>query len=118
MRLWRSLIRRGGNKYHGNAMRNMNPSPLAFSTFETSKKPFDKILISNRGEIACRVIRTAKKLGIQTVALYSDMDGPGSLHAQMADEAVKVRCALCTASFYHYFITFTFLYAYIDMFLF
>eukprot|EP00979_Chaetoceros_neogracilis_P000241 scaffold71_cov265-Chaetoceros_neogracile.AAC.42 len=54
------------------------------------KRPFDKILIANRGEIACRVIRTAKKLGIKTVALYSVADGPDAIHASMANEAYLV----------------------------
>jgi 3-methylcrotonyl-CoA carboxylase alpha subunit len=49
-------------------------------------KMFKKILIANRGEIACRVIKTAKKLGIQTVAIYSDVD-ENALFVQMADEA-------------------------------
>jgi 3-methylcrotonyl-CoA carboxylase alpha subunit len=50
---------------------------------------FGKILIANRGEIACRVIRTAKKMGISTVAVYSDADA-NALHVQMADEAVHI----------------------------
>ena len=50
---------------------------------------FKKILIANRGEIACRVIKTAKKLGIATVAVYSDADR-GALHVAMADEAVHI----------------------------
>ncbi len=50
---------------------------------------FDKILIANRGEIACRVMKTAKKMGIKTVAIYSDAD-KNALHVKMADEAVHI----------------------------
>ena len=48
-----------------------------------------KILIANRGEIACRVMRTAKQLGIQTVAVYSQADA-GAPHVAMADQAVLI----------------------------
>lgn len=50
---------------------------------------FKKILIANRGEIACRVIKTARKMGIDTVAVYSDADR-NALHVQMATEAVHI----------------------------
>ena len=50
---------------------------------------FEKILIANRGEIACRVIKTAKAMGIKTVAIYSDAD-KNALHVKMADEAVHI----------------------------
>ncbi len=50
---------------------------------------FKKILIANRGEIACRVIKTARKMGIKTVAIYSEAD-KNALHVKMADEAVHI----------------------------
>ena len=50
---------------------------------------FTKILIANRGEIACRVIKTARKMGIATVAVYSDADRD-AVHVEMADEAVHI----------------------------
>src|SRR5690606_30574619 len=59
---------------------------------------FKKILIANRGEIACRVIKTAKKLGIPTVAVYSDADRE-ALHVKMADEAVHIGPAPSSQSY-------------------
>ena len=50
---------------------------------------FDKILVANRGEIACRVIRTAQRMGIRTVAVFSDAD-EGARHVAMADEAYRI----------------------------
>lgn len=50
---------------------------------------FDSVLIANRGEIACRVVRTAKALGIRTIAVYSDADA-GAAHVEMADQAVWI----------------------------
>ena len=50
---------------------------------------FEKILIANRGEIACRIIKTAKRMGIQTVTVFSDADR-NSLHAAQADQAFHI----------------------------
>ena len=52
-------------------------------------KPFSKILIANRGEIAVRIIRACKEMGIRTVAVYSEADAK-AMHARMADETVLI----------------------------
>ncbi|MEM6372246.1 MAG: acetyl/propionyl/methylcrotonyl-CoA carboxylase subunit alpha [Pseudomonadota bacterium] len=59
---------------------------------------FKKLLIANRGEIACRVIKSARKMGITTVAIYSDADAQ-ALHVQMADEAVHIGPAPANQSY-------------------
>jgi len=66
----------------------------------TSKR-FNKILIANRGEIACRVIRTARAMGIRTVAVYSDADRD-AMHVAMADEAVHIGAAPSRESYLVY----------------
>lgn len=59
---------------------------------------FSKILIANRGEIACRVIKTARRMGIKTVAVYSDADRD-AVHVEMADEAVHIGPAAAAESY-------------------
>ena len=59
---------------------------------------FTKILIANRGEIACRVMRTCQRMGIATVAVYSDADD-GAVHMRMADEAVHIGPAAAAESY-------------------
>ena len=59
---------------------------------------YKKILIANRGEIACRIIRSAKDLGIATVAIYSEAD-KGALHVEIADEAFYIGDSAATKSY-------------------
>ncbi len=59
---------------------------------------FDSLLIANRGEIACRVIRTARVMGIHCIAVYSDADA-GALHVELADEAVRIGPAEASRSY-------------------
>lgn len=62
-------------------------SRALYSTVHDAYEPtFDKILIANRGEIACRIMKTCKKMGIKTVAIHSDVDS-NAVHVKMADEA-------------------------------
>ncbi|KAG8586445.1 hypothetical protein GDO81_005378 [Engystomops pustulosus] len=73
-------------------------SRFQYSTACNPEKTFDKILIANRGEIACRVIKSCRKLGIKTVAVHSDVDS-AAVHVKMADEAVCVGPAPTSKSY-------------------
>ncbi|XP_063809303.1 propionyl-CoA carboxylase alpha chain, mitochondrial isoform X2 [Pseudophryne corroboree] len=74
-------------------------SHIQYSTsYNPEEKTFEKILIANRGEIACRVIKTCRKMGIKTVAVHSDVDS-AAVHVKMADEAVCVGPAPTSKSY-------------------
>jgi len=67
----------------------LGPVPLGPDDYDVIRAMFSKILIANRGEIACRVIKTARRMDIRTVAVHSDADAQ-SLHVEIADEAVAI----------------------------
>uniref|UniRef100_A0A8V0XUQ0 Propionyl-CoA carboxylase alpha chain, mitochondrial n=1 Tax=Gallus gallus TaxID=9031 RepID=A0A8V0XUQ0_CHICK len=71
---------------------------LYSAVYDPNEKTFEKLLIANRGEIACRVIKTCKKMGIKTVAIHSDVDA-NAVHVKMADEAVCVGPAPTSKSY-------------------
>src|SRR5690606_25810840 len=58
----------------------------------------ERLLIANRGEIACRIIRTARRMGIETVAVFSEADA-GALHVRMADGAVHIGASPASESY-------------------
>ncbi|KAF9585653.1 Methylcrotonoyl-CoA carboxylase subunit alpha, mitochondrial [Lunasporangiospora selenospora] len=83
----------------GTSVHPVSMKPLRWYSTEIERKPlFDKILIANRGEIACRIMRTAKKLGIKTVAVFSDADR-NALHVKMADESYNIGPAASAESY-------------------
>uniref|UniRef100_A0A5F8ALI5 Propionyl-CoA carboxylase alpha chain, mitochondrial n=2 Tax=Macaca TaxID=9539 RepID=A0A5F8ALI5_MACMU len=92
------LSRRSNHVPHYSRQRLMVSRNLGSVGYDPNEKTFDKILIANRGEIACRVIKTCKKMGIKTVAIHSDVDA-SSVHVKMADEAVCVGPAPTSKSY-------------------
>ena len=94
--MWRLLRRASTPTTQGLPLRRPSrPRALATAAAPTS---FDKVLIANRGEIACRIIRTARKMGIKTVAVYSDADATAQF-VKMADEAHHIGPSPTTESY-------------------
>src|SRR5690349_11209189 len=74
------------------------PRPRASIAPKAGPRMFSSVLIANRGEIACRIMRTAKRMRLRTIAVYSEADA-GALHVRMADEAIAVGPAPAAQSY-------------------
>ena len=76
--------------HFSNLLRHISRFQQARRNVSTVSPPFEKLLIANRGEIACRIALTCQRLGIQTVAVYSEADGKDARHVQLADESFLI----------------------------
>uniref|UniRef100_A0A8D8S7W7 propionyl-CoA carboxylase n=1 Tax=Cacopsylla melanoneura TaxID=428564 RepID=A0A8D8S7W7_9HEMI len=99
--LFRTKVFQNGIKFRGLSTGRvlcLDHSIYFKDKFDPTESTFDKILIANRGEIACRIIETARKMGIKTVAVYSVADR-NSRHVKLADEAICIGPPLAAQSY-------------------